>query len=139
METTEDLLNYLVLNIPNFSNPKIIENGVAFHYTMHSDLILIDNQIKGVIIDANIDCTQHKLISTPATDINGVVFAYEDINDSIEEGFVLQSEKLINKIFRIEYESSIRADHVQEVAFSDAPPTIIILANKINRFEIVYP
>ncbi|MEI6347260.1 MAG: hypothetical protein WCP69_04850 [Bacteroidota bacterium] len=139
METTDELLRYIKTHVPNFSNPKIISSGVAYHYTMHSDLIQKDGRIKGRIIDENIDCSQNDFVSIPATENNGVVFAYESLVESKLEAFVLPEDKQRIKIIKNDYNSAVYANHQQEVDYTGAPPTIIILAHEITNFQIIYP
>lgn len=74
-------------NIPTFQNLEIIEAGIAYHYTSHYNKILELGKFLGAPIDKNLDKTQVTLISPPATNDPGVVFAYLDSSDAKEEGF----------------------------------------------------
>jgi hypothetical protein len=82
-----------------------------------------------------------------ATELEGVVFAYEDLNDAREEGFGLD-------IIRIRYREAIKALHKAEDALGDftveaanksgiemtkgnTPYTILILTSDILTFEFV--
>ena len=146
----EELIDYLLSNVPNFQNPEIIENGECYHYTPHWDIIQNDGRFKGAPIDANLDITQNVSgINTPATEENGVVFGYENIEHVKEEGPGLQ-------IVKIKYKKAISAsqnaensdDEMWESALkeagSDIDPsifkserknTILILAEDIIEFE----
>lgn len=101
---TEEFLIFIKKYVPTFNNPRIVGKGFAFHYTNHYELIEANKKLKGHPINQNIDKTQVTIPSKLATDENGVVFAYQDIEDAKEEGFGCD-------IIRIEYNSAIIATH----------------------------
>ena len=136
---TDELLQFISTRVQNFTKPEIIHNGVAYHYTMHSNLIEASGRFLGAAITKEIDRTQDGVESIPAKEIDGLVFAYEDIEASKEEGFIMPEDKKKNKIYEIKFRTAIRANHQQEVDFSSAPPTIIVIASEITDFKIVYP
>ena len=136
---TVELFQFISTKVKNFTNLEIIYNGVAYHYTMHSNFIEASGRYLGVAISEEIDRTQDGVESIPAKEIDGVVFAYEELEASKEEGFLLKEDKKKNKIYEITFRTAIRANHQQEVDFSGAPLTIIIIASEIIDFKIVYP
>jgi hypothetical protein len=127
---TEELLAFILANVPNFLLPTTIGAGTAFHYTTHFEAINALGRFLGAFINEEMDRTQQQLISPPARDPNGVVFAYDGIDEAVKEGFGTQ-------IIEIIFNSAIRASHGQEVALDGAPDTIIILASEITGFRFV--
>lgn len=142
-----ELLEYLTQKVPNFENPEILFDGECYHYTPHWHKIKEQNKFKGAKINADLDQTQTSVISNEATESEGVVFAYEDINDSREEGFGLD-------IVKIRYKTAIKALHKGEKALgnlsideakklggempeNNTPLTLLILTSDISSFELV--
>lgn len=124
--TVEKLKDFIVSNIRTFEDVEIMGEGVAFHYTKHFDKIESLGNFLGAEIDNNLDQTQLKLTSDPATHSPGVVFAYLDEGDSREEGFGCD-------IVEVEFKGAVKATHGQEKTLG-APPTILILNTDIIRF-----
>ena len=126
---TQELSDYIRANIPTFQNIRIVGEGTAFHYTNHYLAIVEYGGFKGHSIDNNLDRTQMTIPSVPASDLQGVVFAYENLEDAIEEGWECD-------IIEISYSEAIIATHSQEALF-DAPDTVIILCEYIRNFSKV--
>ncbi len=146
----EELLEFLIDNVPNFVEPELIdEEGECYHYTGNWELIQVDEAFKGAPINNDLDQTQQALVSPPATDENGVVFAYDNLSDAKDEGIGLD-------IVKITYRKAIRALHESEDSLDEsfinatkgtslegfldmngAPPTLLILVADIIRFELV--
>jgi hypothetical protein len=137
--TTEELEVFIKENIPNFIDVSIIQNGIGYHYSIHTDKILSEKKFKGAKIDDNLDCTQQDISFLPATDPGGVVFAYEELSDAIEEGYAMPGDELTVKILKVSFSSAIKALHEQEYNLTGAPHTLLILVDDILDFEIVHP
>lgn len=145
---TSDLYNFLIKEVPNFENPEIIfSEGECYHYTPHWQKIKKHNKFKGAKIDSNLDQTQKISYLGEATELEGVVFAYEDLIDACEEGFSLD-------IIKIRYRFAIKELHKAENDLSkfmveaanregikmtkvNTPYTILILTSDILTFEFV--
>lgn len=144
---TEELLEYLKQEVKTFINLEIIEEGIAYHYTNHFSKIEKDKKFLGAEINKNLDKTQQELISKPATNDPGVVFAYENLEDAIEEGFDCD-------IIEIKYKKAISANHTQENElgnmvnsfltqlgdsdnFEEDLKTILIINTEIISFQII--
>lgn len=142
-----ELLEHLIENVPNFENPEIISEGECFHYTSHWEKIKELGKFKGAKIDADLDQTQTAVFSSEATESEGVVFAYSEINEAREEGNGLD-------IVKIRYKTAIKALHKGENAldclFTDlanksgiemskinTPYTLLILTSDISSFELI--
>ena len=123
----KELAKFLENNIPTFTNIRAVNEGVAYHYTSHSEAIINSGGFKGHTIDNNLDQTQLTLVSIPASDTNGVVFGYSNIEDAIEEGFGCD-------VFEISYSKAVMATHSQEASLG-APDTILILCSDIISFQ----
>jgi hypothetical protein len=127
--TTEELLEFIRLNVPTFTNLRIIGHGVAYHYTDHYEAILQSGKLKGHPINENLDMTQNTIPSIPSIDEKGVLFAYLKLEDAKEEGFGCD-------ILEVEFSSAILATHSQEATLG-APDTVIILCENILSFKKV--
>jgi len=114
----KELAEFIKKKVPNFQNLEIIENGVAYHYTKHWNEIKTMGRFLGAKIDEELDITQ-KLPSVPAQHDPGVVFAYEDIKNAIEEGIGCE-------IIKLHYREAIKADQGQEVRWTGASATILV-------------
>ncbi|PCJ86744.1 MAG: hypothetical protein COA57_05910 [Flavobacteriales bacterium] len=125
--TAEELRDFISSNILTFDNLKIIENGVAYHYTTHFDKIEKTGKFLGAPIDKNLDQTQVTLPSKPATNDLGVVFAYLDEEETRDEGCDCD-------IVEIEFTKALKATHVQEATLG-APDTILILNTDIKNYK----
>ena len=79
--------------------------------------------------ESTLDKTQTKIPSKQATDSQGVVFAYENKADAVEEGFGCD-------IIEISYSAAIFVTHSQE-ALLDASDTIVILCECISNFSLL--
>lgn len=124
-----ELAKYIENNIPTFINIRIVNEGVAYHYTSHSEAIINSGGFLGHTIDNNLDKTQFTLVSIPASDPNGVVFGYAKIEDAIEEGYDCD-------IFKITYSNAVIATHSQEASLLyGAPESTLILCTNIISFE----
>lgn len=110
----------------------MLPSGRSYHYTVHWQNIQTTGGFLGAPISRNLDQTQTDLQSSPATDANGVVFTYADMQDAIEEGFVVPGSELIE----IDYKEAVQATHSQEATLG-APPSILILVPNIVGYRIV--
>lgn len=129
--TAEQLREFIVANIEMFFDVKVLNAGVAFHYTQHAATIESEGRFLGAPIDKDLDQTQRSLESKPAEHNPGVVFAYDDIQSAKEEGFDCE-------ILRIEYDQAVSAFHMQEHAIG-AGCTLMILTSDIKEFERLGP
>ena len=131
--TAQDIAAYIRSYVPNFVDVEILSSGTAYHYTTHADQINADGRFLGAPLTPDLDRTQNNPRSPQATNDPGVVFAYENINDAVDEGFN-------QMIVEISYSAAVRATHEQEAALdydAGAPPTILISSNEIVSFRIV--
>lgn len=125
--TPKDLADFITENVPVFDNIGEMEAGRAFHYTGQRAGIEQSRMFFGAEITSDLDHTQVALISPPATHDPGVVFAYEYLKDSAEEGDKCD-------IIELEYARALKATHSQEASLG-APPTLLILNRDITRFR----
>jgi hypothetical protein len=125
----EQLLTFIQQNVPVFINARIVSHGIAYHYTDHYLSIVEYGGFLGHPINENIDNTQITIPSNPASDPNGVVFAYENLFDAQEEGAG-------SEIIEISFQSAIITTHSQEAALG-APDTVIILCGDIVNWHLV--
>jgi hypothetical protein len=143
-----DLHAFLIKKIPNFSDPEILKSqGECYHYTPHWSKIQQSNIFKGAKINEDLDQTQKIHYLGEATEIEGVVFAYESLEDAREEGFGLD-------IIKISYKTAIKALHKAEdelgeltiqaalklgieMPKNETPRTLLILTTDIISFEHV--
>lgn len=142
------LKHYLIESVPNFSNPEVIDTeGEYFHYTPHWELIKSDGQFKGALINENLDCTQDAIVSKPAVEKLGVVFAYENFKNAKEEGFgcdivKIRSSKAIRTMQSQENLLGELTKKILQDSFNDdntkvsTPPTILILTSDIIDFNL---
>jgi len=142
----DELLNFLINNVPNFQTPEVIlTEGIGYHYTESWDFIK-DEGFKGASINEDLDQTQN--IGSPIVE-GGVVFAYDKLEDAKEEGF-------LGQIVKVKYKKGIRTlplgeDSIGEsfvraaigtnmeglIDSSGAPQTLLILINDIESYELV--
>lgn len=143
-----DLYTFLIKNVPNFVDPEILNReGECYHYTAHWNKIQESKILKGAKINTDLDQTQKINYLGEATEMEGVVFAYESINDTREEGFGLD-------IIKIHYKNAIRALHKAEdelgdfsveealklgieITKTETPKTLLILTSDILTFEYI--
>lgn len=133
----KDLFEFIETKIPNLTNLEIIESGIGYHYTMHSDCIEKMGKFLGRTVDENLDRTQNTLESVKATDEKGIVYAYPDLPVTIEEGKFGDCD-----VYEIHFLEGIAAFHQQEVEFAGSvgdilPKTIFIPAHKISKFKLL--
>ena len=141
----DELLLFLIENIPNFHNPTLIqEQGICYHYTQRWSEIN-EEGFKGAPINLDLDRTQ--LVGSPIVE-KGVVFAYENIEHAKDEGLGMQ-------IVKIKYNRCLRALHLGEDSLggsfanaaigtdleglldsSGAPDTLLILVEDIIDYEL---
>lgn len=132
-EAWASLLRVVDSNENCFQKRGELGEGVAFHYTSHSDLISEHGAFLGRTINAaELDRTQawDNPQSTPATDPYGVVFAYQTVDEAHEEGAIFNG----TRVFRVDYRRAVRATHEQEAALG-AGDTVLILAHDITGFD----
>ncbi|MEC4749884.1 hypothetical protein [Methylomicrobium sp. Wu6] len=134
-----DIAKYIQENVSTFQDIEILGPGVAYHYSRHSEGILA-NGFLGAPLTLDLDCTQSPVENHKATHNPGVVFCYESLEETAEEGDC--AKYLFNecepKIFRINFTAAVRAVHVQE-ALLESPPTIMISTTEIESFECLGP
>lgn len=126
--SAEELKIFISENIPTFQNIKIIENRVAYHYTSHYDKLVNSGKFLGAPINKELDKTQLSVPSKPATSDPGVVFAYQNLYETIEEGENCD-------IIKIYFSQALQATHIQENVSSEDRDTILILNTDIKRFK----
>lgn len=52
----EELLEYLINNVPNFKNAELLENeGECYHYTGNWEKIEAEGRFKGAPVNENLD------------------------------------------------------------------------------------
>ena len=144
---TEELLEFIVKNVPNFENPELIEQaGECYHYTENWKSIKMDGAFKGAPVNEDLDRTQN--MNFELVD-SGVVFGYDNIQDAQEEGLGCE-------IVKIRYRKAIRTLHKAEDSLGEsfanaaigtpmeglidsggAPQTLLILTEDIIDFELV--
>lgn len=122
--TASELLAHITTNVPVFENCTLLGEGKAFHYTTHLDAINAYGGFKGAPIDNDLDQTQGRVPSDPATHDPGVVFAYLDETETRAEGKNCD-------ILEISFRAAVQATHSQEVTLG-APDTILILNTDIT-------
>jgi len=133
----EELFIFIKNKVPNVANLEIVKNGAGYHYTMHKDCIERDGKFLGRLIDEDLDRTQQAVVSTKATDENGIVYAYPELSHTVDEG------KYGNcHIYEINYSSAIAGHHQQEVEFArtvgiEVPKTLFIPALNITEFKLL--
>ncbi len=133
MATLQELMDLIQSGKTSFVNPQELPAGKAFHYTQHKEAI----ENKGFLgrkLGNDIGYTQDKLVSDPATEPDGLVYAYEDINDALDEGGAGATN---TDIFEISYSKAIRAIHAKEAQEYEAPPTVLIMAPDITGFKFI--
>ena len=140
--TPAELSDFIRKNVPVFSVMREMEGGSAFHYTSQRAGIERTKMFLGAEVNADLDHTQVALVSPPAKHDPGVVFAYENLIDSAEEGDKCD-------IIEVEYTGALLAMHTQESALGDllavhtqesghsTPPTLLIINRDITRFRYV--
>lgn len=129
------IAEYIAKNIPTFRDVEIIGPGVAYHYSRHADEINAHGFL-GAALSPNLDFTQSAVENQKATEKPGVVFCYESLEETAEEGDCCKYVFLgcNPKVFKINFTAGVRAIHVQE-SFLEAPPTILISTEEIESFE----
>jgi len=133
--TTEQLYAFVREHVPGFSEPTIESAGSGYHYTSHAQTILRAGIFKGVRATSKLISTQRSAVSTPATDSDGVVFAYPCLHKAAEMG-------LGQDIFRIDFRSGVSAFHAEERDIERRhgridSRTLLILASEIEHFELL--
>ncbi len=129
------IAEYIANNVPTFRDVEIIGPGVAYHYSRHADEIIAHGFL-GAALSPNLDCTQTAVENLKATEKPGVVFGYESLEETAEEGDCCRiTFPWCNpKVFQINFAAAVKAIHVQE-SFLEAPPTILISTEEIESFE----
>jgi len=131
--TTEQLYAFVREHIPGFAEPRIEVAGSGFHYTRHAQAILSARAFLGAPVTPNLISTQRSAFSAPATDSEGVVFAYPSLPKTAEMG-------LGQEIFRIHFSSALSVVHAAEREIESRyglidSRSLLIFANEIVRFE----
>lgn len=133
--TTEQLYDFVREHVPGFVEPTIEGAGSGFHYTRHAETILRTGAFRGAPVTPNLVSTQRSADSVPATDSEGVVFAYPSLPKAAEMG-------LGQEILRIQFRSALSVFHAAEreierkYALIDSR-TLLILATEIEQFELL--
>lgn len=143
-----ELKDFILKNVPNFIEVENLESeGECFHYTNHWSKIQKSKKFKGAKIDSDLDQTQNIEHLGEAKEDEGVVFAYEKLQDARDEGFGLD-------IIKIKFRKALKAMHKAEFELGNlakqealkkgvdlgdinTPQTIMILATDIISFEYV--
>ncbi len=128
--SADDIADFVRSHVRTFEGVEVLPTGTAFHYTHHGDAIQALGRFLGAPLTANLDRTQSTLRSPPATADPGVVFAYSDLSDAIEEGFGAE-------IIEVSFKCAVRATHSQEAALDSSAqlPTILICSSDISHFR----
>jgi hypothetical protein len=84
--TIAELRDFVRQKIPVFTNVMALERGTGFHYTPHRTAIESSKRFLGTPMSLQMHQTQKSEISEPATDPNGVVFAYPTLTTAVREG-----------------------------------------------------
>jgi len=134
---TNEKLRDRLLQLKNsgFKNPKIVGAGEAFHYTPHGDKIRRTGRFFGIPVDRLLHATQKHPVSVPATDPNGVVYAYQRMAAALEEGLDFE-------IFKLKYRCAITAFQPMDAVNvartdPDKDSQILILAQNIESFASI--
>ena len=133
--TTEELYAFVRENIPGFAEATIEVAGSGFHYTRHAQVILSTGVFRGAPVTPNLISTQRSALSAPATDSEGVVFAYPSLAKTAQMG-------LGQEIFRVDFRSALSVVHAAEREMERRyglidSRTLLILAREIVRFEFL--
>ncbi len=143
VHSSADLATYIKRNVPGFEQVTLLGPGNGFHYTTHWLQIERTGRFLGAPISAGLHQTQKTSdVSPPAVDPNGIVFAYEDLAKSKEEGRGQQ-------VIRLRYYSAVRAmqpaearslEELNRKGFAGYTflirPTLLILARDIADFGL---
>jgi hypothetical protein len=144
IHSSADLATYIKLNVPGFDQVTLLGPGTGYHYTTHWLEIAETGKFFGAPISAGLHQTQGTPGMSPsAIDPEGIVFAYEDLEKSREEGRGQQ-------IIWVRYHSGVRAMQSAEAerleALNKKPfsgytflirPTLLIMARDIAEFGLV--
>jgi hypothetical protein len=63
-----------------FTEREVLGPGCGYHYTQHYDTIRGTGQFFGAPVNGCLGATQPGLVSRPATDPDGVIFAYQTVD-----------------------------------------------------------
>jgi len=146
IHSSADLANYVRRNVPVFEQVALLGPGCGYHYTTHWLRIEEAGKFFGAPISAVLHQTQRTSEASPwAIDPAGIVFAYEDLEKSREEGRGQQ-------IIWLRYHSAVRAMHALEAKDLEARnkkafagytflirPTLLIPAREIAEFRLEQP
>jgi hypothetical protein len=144
IHSSADLAAYIKRNIPGFEQVTLLGPGSGYHYTTHWLEIAKTGKFFGAPISAALHQTQKTSDpSPPAADPNGIVFAYEDLAKSKEEGRGQQ-------IIRLRYYSAVWAmqaaearnlEKLNRLGFAGYTflirPTLLILAVEVDEYRLV--
>ncbi len=146
IHSSADLATYVTRNVPGFEQVTLLGPGCCYHYTTHWLRIEQAGKFLGAPISAVLHQTQRTSeVSPTATDPTGIVFAYEDLEKSREEG---KGQQIIWLLYR----SAVRAMHALEAKDLEARnkkafagytflirPTLLIPAREIAEFRLEQP
>jgi hypothetical protein len=132
----EDVKEFIRREVPTFGNISILGPGMAYHYTIHAELIESSGRFLGAALTMDLDRTQDPNVPRIATSDPGVVFAYRDIAEAAEEGdaAALAYPGASPELFCIHYVAAVEATHLQEAQLG-ASPTLLIASIDIESFE----
>lgn len=120
--TAEQLLLYVLQNIPNFIDVQLLGPGSAYHYTQFAQMT--PATILGAPVTPNLDFTQQQIPSPAATHDPGVVFGYANQQAAVDESHG-------DPVKKLDYSAAVQATHAQEAGLG-APPTILIINREIT-------
>ncbi|MBC8350391.1 MAG: hypothetical protein H8E66_00285, partial [Planctomycetes bacterium] len=123
VNTANQLYLYVLQQIPNFNEVRLLGEGVAHHYTDHADELSVET-FRGAEVSPDLDRTQDDDHSPAAEHDPGVVFGYPGLADSQNEGGNSQ-------VMRLGYSAAVEATHETEANLDYAPPTILIINREL--------
>jgi hypothetical protein len=133
--TAEWIASYLRKHVPTFDILRLLDTGVAYHYTTRADEILEAKKLLGAPLSIDLDNAETANGPKRASADPGVVFAYTSLQEAVEEG---NAKSLVYDlpahIFRIQYSCAVEALHLQEDVL-EPEPSILIPSNCITSFE----
>lgn len=133
--TTEGLKQFLEANVPGFTELTVEGSGCAYHYTRHSISIMRDGRFLGAPITPALIATSRTDFSAPASDPDGVVFAYPLLEKAAQMGGG-------QDVFRLKFRTAVSAYHSAEREIERRhglidSRTVLILASEIEQFELI--
>jgi len=138
--TTLEFLDYLLQNVPTFASPSVEQPGVGYHYTQHAAEIQRNGRFLGAAINPTLAATQRAIRSTPATEPNGVVFAYFLLETACKMAPDCPIPSLGPRcdVLKLFYRSAVSAEHINDGAVEGrGVRQLLILADQISHYEIL--